>query len=300
MNIKFKKIILMTMIMAIIVINFVPTFADVGNFNTYDGGFDGGLDSGAGYSDDGDDILALLGWIFWLVKTIGPIPTLVICVVIYLLTNKYWKTPSYDNSKVEYNSPYGHYQTVSKVNCAEEIRKLDPNFSEEKFKSWVGEVFVKLQSAWSQRDWKLARPFETNELFNQHKAQIEEYINNNKINVVERISIQSVRILDYKVENDREILVVELVSKMKDYIVDATSRKVIEGDSNRYWTMSYNLFFERKAGIKTTKTSNISTTNCPNCGAPTEITSSGQCEYCGSIITTGDYDWVLANIKSNK
>ena len=33
---------------------------------------------------------------------------------------------------------------------------------------------------------------------------------------------------------------------------------------------------------------------CPNCGAPLTGTSFGKCEYCGSIVTTGAYDWVLS------
>ena len=37
--------------------------------------------------------------------------------------------------------------------------------------------------------------------------------------------------------------------------------------------------------------------NCPNCGAPTQITSSGKCEYCGSIITTGEHSWALSNLE---
>ena len=37
--------------------------------------------------------------------------------------------------------------------------------------------------------------------------------------------------------------------------------------------------------------------NCPNCGAPTNITSSGKCSYCGSVITTKDYGWVLAGLE---
>ena len=35
--------------------------------------------------------------------------------------------------------------------------------------------------------------------------------------------------------------------------------------------------------------------NCPNCGAPLEISSSGVCEYCGSVVTTGQYSWVLTD-----
>ena len=36
---------------------------------------------------------------------------------------------------------------------------------------------------------------------------------------------------------------------------------------------------------------------CPNCGAPTQITSSGKCEYCGSIITKGEHSWALSNLE---
>ena len=40
-----------------------------------------------------------------------------------------------------------------------------------------------------------------------------------------------------------------------------------------------------------------STKFCPYCGAPTEITSSGKCEYCGSVITTGEHSWALSNLE---
>ena len=88
---------------------------------------------------------------------------------------------------------------------------------------------------------------------------------------------------------------------MNDYIIDATTKQVIQGDKNKDWVMKYKMTFARKKGVKTQRgTSNKSTTNCPNCGAPTDITSSGQCEYCGSVITTGEHDWVLVNIESLK
>ena len=35
--------------------------------------------------------------------------------------------------------------------------------------------------------------------------------------------------------------------------------------------------------------------NCPNCGAPLETTSSGECPYCGSIVNLGDYVWLLSD-----
>lgn len=184
---------------------------------------------------------------------------------------------------------------------AERIRQLDPEFSEDKFLSWSKDVFMKIQSAWSARDWKIIRPFESNELFEQHSAQLQEYINNNKINIIERVAIDSAELINYKVDGDKDVLEVYLKAVMRDYIVDADTRKVLEGNPNTDWHMKYKLIFTRKTGIKTQAgKSNVSTTNCPNCGAPTQITSAGECEYCGSVITTGEHDWVLSGLEGVK
>ncbi|MEG2351241.1 MAG: hypothetical protein RSB54_00995, partial [Bacilli bacterium] len=95
------------------------------------------------------------------------------------------------------------------------------------------------------------------------------------------------------------VIIVELHAVMRDYVIDATTKQVLEGDPNKDWNMKYLMTFNRKVGVKTNPgTSNKSTTNCPNCGAPTEITSAGQCSYCSSVITTGEHDWVLSNITS--
>ena len=45
--------------------------------------------------------------------------------------------------------------------------------------------------------------------------------------------------------------------------------------------------------MKTAAEKDLQITNCPNCGAPTQVTSSGECEYCHSVITNGDFGWVL-------
>src|SRR5262249_21340195 len=35
---------------------------------------------------------------------------------------------------------------------------------------------------------------------------------------------------------------------------------------------------------------------CPNCGAPFDGGAAGNCGYCGAIVNSGAYDWVLAEI----
>ena len=181
---------------------------------------------------------------------------------------------------------------------AEQIRQVDPMFSEDDFLSWTKEVFIKLQNAWTKKDWKIIRPFESNELFEQHNSQLQEFIDKGRTNIVERINVTNATLYSFKQDGDKETLKVTLKAVMRDYILDDQSKKVLEGNPNIDQYMTYRLTFIRKAGVKTKQgTSNKSTTNCPNCGAPTQITSAGQCEYCGSVITTGEHDWVLANLE---
>ena len=85
---------------------------------------------------------------------------------------------------------------------------------------------------------------------------------------------------------------------MGDYIIDEKTKEIIKGNKETEYTHTYTLTFTRTSGVITPdEGEKIKTTNCPNCGAPTKITSSGKCEYCGSVITTGRYTWVLSNLE---
>ena len=178
------------------------------------------------------------------------------------------------------------------------IKEIDELFNKEEFLSWTKNLFIKLQQAWTYRDWSTIRTFETNELYEQHKNQLQGYIDNNQINVMDRICVNFANLYEFRQEGDKDVLVVRLNSRMTDYIIDATTKEIIKGDKYTEITNTYLLTFIRKTGIKTKEgTKEIRTTNCPNCGAPTQITSSGKCEYCGSVITTGEHDWVLSNLE---
>ena len=286
------------MILGIIVFQSPNVLADVGNNNRYENG------SSSSYGSDGDSgIFYLLFHILF--DLFGPIPGIIILgivFIIYLRMKKSGKLKKIQNNieniknSISNSSVADNTQTVS-----EQIREIDPNFSADAFLAWTKEVFLKIQQAWSNRDWKVIRPFESNELFATHNAQLNEYIKNHKINMIEKINISNAVLREFRQDGDKEVIVVELTAIMRDYVIDDRTRKVLESDPNRDWHMRYLMTFNRKSGVKTkVGTSNKSTTNCPNCGAPTEITSSGQCEYCDSVITTGEHDWVLSDIHSIK
>lgn len=273
--------------------------ADVGNLNRYSSGSDvGGGD---------DDLGALISLIYLFVNypALGAIIFLIVIIVciVAVKKNKVGGIAAGTQGSSMSQGVRGHQvapvsPAVSQA-VAEQIRAIDPNFSADKFTAWAREVFIKIQEAWSQRDWKRIRPFESESLFSQHNSQLEEYIRNNKINVIEKIGIKECSLKSFALDGDKEVAIVQLSAAMRDYVVDATTFNVLESNPNIDWIMNYEMVFIRKKGVKTEAgISNKSTTNCPNCGAPTEITSAGQCEYCGSVITTGEHDWVLNDIRS--
>ena len=272
--------------------------ADVGNNNRYSSGGDGGDFGGDG------DIGALIGYLIGLFirdPVTGSI-VLVILLVIFMISRRKTKNqasnPDYINRGVQHEIENDTTLDFT-TSVAAQIQAIDPAFSSDKFIGFAREVFMKIQEAWTNKDWKPIRPFESETLFNQHKQQLDEYIRLGKTNVVEKVGIKHCSLHAFRQDGDKEVLTVWLNAVMRDYVIDDATKKVLESDPNRDWYMKYEMVFNRKAGLKTNpgKKGN-SITNCPNCGAPTEVTSAGQCAYCGSVITNGEHDWVLTDIRS--
>ena len=294
------RIIKYSIIMLIVVaICGIPTknFADVGSFETYDdSSWDSDYSSSYDYDDDYDDDYDYdsdsdYNYTTELNSTEIIIFILIAVVLVIVKSNK-------NNRKPPLN--YNNYQPITEQqeNVEEKVKLIDELFNEEEFLAWVKDLFVKLQEAWTARDWSTIRYFESNELFEQHQKQLQGYIDNHQINKMERICVKSAKLLKFEQTGDIDVLTVILNSKMIDYIIDDRTQEIIKGDKATDRHSTYKMVFIRKSGVKTKeKINEINTTNCPNCSAPTQITSSGKCEYCGSVITTGEFNWVLSNLE---
>ena len=302
MNKKVNIIKIILIIVTILLLNINKVYADVGSFESYDSG--GSSDWGSSdwsssdwsssswdddysWSSGGSNIFLGFGDFSFILVII------IIAVVVTVLKNA--------NKGNRIYQQYQYKPQPTRPSSEEVLRKIhavDELFNQEEFLAWSKDLFVKLQNQWMARDWEEIRYFETNELFEQHKNQIQGYIDKKQINMLERICVNYAKLYDFKQVGDKDILDIELNSSMVDYIIDEETKKVLMGDTVTRKTRSYKLTFIRKTGIKTKPgDTKINTTNCPNCGAPTQITSSGKCEYCGSVITTGEYNWALSNLE---
>lgn len=291
--------------------------ADVGNFNDYsDGGswdFGGSFDGG-GFNDDysggsidfggafaGAALGSSLGSDYGDGDGGGLVFAIILIVLMAFVVPMFKRRMRGSGNKTRsYNAraliPANNTELITQF-----IQREDPNFTAEKFLSWVKEVFITLQQAWTARSWEPIRPFEKEELFRQHEMQLNEYINAQRINIIERININQAYLTQYIKDKEYEYLKVYLQVRMTDYIIDENTKAVLKGDPNKDSYLQYIYTFMRKNGVKTDPVlSGQSTVKCPHCGAPTKVTSAGKCEYCGYIITTGEFDWVLSDITGIK
>ena len=285
-------------------------YADVGSFEDYSSGSDWGgsswdSDWGSSSWDDGD--YGSSSGIFIFGGGFGSIIFWIIVMIIIIMVSKNAKKGPRNGNAEFYNRQMANNAVnmqaleATQTQIENKIQVNDPAFNKEEFVAWSKNLFIKLQQAWTARDWSTIRTFETESLFEQHKNQLQGYINNNQINVMDRICVNYAHLYNYRVEGDKEILTVRLNSRMEDYIIDATTKQVLKGQKGLDKVNTYLLTFIRKNGVKTKQgTIEVNTTNCPNCGAPTQITSSGKCDYCGSVITTGEYSWALSNLEREK
>ncbi len=294
-----------------------PSFADVGSFESYDSyssdwgsdwssydydydydydnydyDYDYDYDSSLGYSN-----FSFGGYLGFIILI-----SIVIFVFKSIYKGKMRNKNLYEDSdkvlasrrpKVNTNM-YGLEEKV----IVEKIKENDELFNEEKFKSWSKDIFIKLQESWMNRNWNTIRAIETTELFEMHQKQLQGYIDNHQINIMERICVKTAEIADFSRTGGNDVITVLLRTKMIDYIIDDRTKEMIRGNSNTEIHSTYKMVFIRKTGIKTNlETKKIDAKNCPNCGAPTEITTSGKCEYCGSIINIGEFDWMLSSLE---
>lgn len=311
----FKTLPKILLALAFMGVVYVFAFADVGNFNSYGGGGGwsgggGGSYSGGGYSSGGSGGSGLF-FIMYLLVEEPLLGMLFLAVIAAFIIGKIMldkaetsvfgsHAPRKDGQNMGSYSSYNGMRDNS-PEIATAIWGIDPDFSVDKFLGWVKEVFITLQMAWFERDWEKVRPFEKEELYRQHELQIKEYIMKGRINVIERINVNNAYLFKYKRDSQYEYLTVFMNVRMIDYIIDERTKEVLKGDPNRDCYLQYMLTFIRKTGVLTSSAkSTNSAVACPKCGAPTKITSAGKCEYCGFIITTGEYNWVLADIEGVK
>jgi len=179
------------------------------------------------------------------------------------------------------------------------IKESDPNFTADDFTAFAKNVYIDIQNAWCKRDLTEVRPVMHTNLYNTTQKQVQSKIDQKVIYHYESIAINTAYLTSYVRDEQFEYLTVYLNARFIDYQTSEETGQIIRGDKNTRWDFRYKMKFMRSVGMLTkdaTDDNGYGTGhNCPNCGAPLEISSSGKCPYCDSVVTTGMYSWVLSD-----
>ncbi len=182
------------------------------------------------------------------------------------------------------------------------LQTRHPDFSWEAFKTTTTDIFGKLQQAWSEQRWELARPYETDALFQTHRFWMERYARHGLVNRLDRVAVR--RIEPVKVGKDAfyESFTVRIFASMLDWTEEKASGRLVGGSKDQvrvfseYWT-----FIRRIGGKADPDGGGWNADNCPSCGAPLDnVSQAGVCGYCDAKITGGDFDWVLTRIEQDE
>lgn len=262
--------------------------ADVGNHSSYSS------------SDDGDGILWIL---FFLIDIFGFGGTLIIIVIgaiiFFVLRNK----NIIPQDAIDFISTKGNSEATNiglEQTVISKINSTDPYFDSAQFKSKVTNMYISLQEAWEQKNWKIARPFESDQLFRVHSNQLMEYIQKEQTNVMDRVCVNAVDLLSYNEypSSGTAQIRVKIKASQIDYIKDDRTNRILMGNPKFSQSCIYEWVLVRSLNVKSnTSNSGTEATCCPSCGAPLSIGMAGTCEYCNANVTTGQYDWVLNEIR---
>ena len=257
---KSKKIKSMIIAIVFIIITTITShsFADVGSFESYDSGSSwsssssdygssswSSSDYGSSWSDHDygrgsySHSNGSSEWDFFDLF----VAVIILMIVLYITFRKGKSDQKYQRPVIHKDKDYIGY--VDEIAIENQIKAIDANFNREEFLAWSKDVFVKLQMAWTKRDWEEIRLYETNELFEQHKTQLQGYINNGTINVMDRICVNYAKLNIFYQTSDKDILKIALNSSMVDYIKDEKTGNVLKGNTETRLTHTYILTFVR-------------------------------------------------------
>lgn len=287
-----------------ILLMMLPAFAgaDFGDFSgdsDYGGSWDSGSDwsssswdsdysSGSYYDDDSDVSGIDIG------ISLAVMAAIVVLSLIFDVSEKRKKKKQHGAQ----GRPQGAQRTPdSRLQPLGDLAVTDPSFDANAMQEKISNLYVQMQNCWTDKNIESLRPYFTDAFFTQMERQLNGLKSRGLTNHVDRIAVLGVNLRGFYKQGGDEHLIVELRTRIVDYTVQDTDKKLVSGDRNREKFMTYEWDMCRAEGSVTTREGAMQSVSCPGCGAPLSINTTAKCPYCGRVVTLDEHDWALCAIK---
>ncbi len=272
--------------------------AQAGGGGNFGGGGGGGGDGDGGGGGGGDGDLIYLLIRFTLHYPQYGIP---LCIIIGVIL--------YYGKKTESN--YRVTRTIRRGRKVQEeglresvigrIQQRDPQFDQAIFLQRVVNGFVTTQNAWSEQDLRRCRAFISDGVRERFDLYIAMQKAENIRNRMQDVAVTASEVVSATSDRHFDTIHVRLTASAISYNEDLTTGKRVSGNSDRLpITFTEIWSFSRRPGVKTHTTASVLEGRCPNCGGPVQIVDKAECPQCRSVVNSGQYDWVLAEITQDE
>jgi hypothetical protein len=181
------------------------------------------------------------------------------------------------------------------------LYRNDPNFNITAFTALVDNIFLKFQGSWIKKNLDEIRRYETTEMLDKHKMELQPFIDHRRTKMIADLVIMDTQIAAYSGNKVNIFLDVAIKARFKSFVIDDGSYKVLEGSRRRIINANYLVRMVRKRGVRTRKEAEPNeVVQCAKCGTDTGVSNLGRCEHCGEALTVEQYDWALADISVQK
>lgn len=272
-----------------------PALARVGSGESYDSG----RSSGGG--DDG----ALIDLFIFLVRIAIEYPCIGIpLIIVFVIAVWYFKRQEGSAStRKALDAAEASRRTAVSARDADTwvqaLKAKDPQFELMPFFDRSRRLFIDVQEAWFRRDLEPVRRFLSDATFRRLSTQLSIMRANGVRDAITDLQVIDLQLIGLEQTSFFDSVHVRVKAQLRDDDAPATAsddearalakRKAPE-TFTEVWT------FLRRPGVQTDATKALSQGNCPNCGAAFSGGATNTCEYCGAIVNSGNYDWVLAEI----
>jgi Tim44-like domain len=163
----------------------------------------------------------------------------------------------------------------------------------------VRAYFTTIYDCWSRRQWQTARHLLSDRLYESNMFWQNLYAEQNWFNRLDQLRVDQVALCKLDSDAYYEAITVRIFAVCNDYTEDASGQLVGGSKTalrrfSEYWT------FVRRTGQERHDKA-YSLAQCPSCGAPADnMGQAGECGYCGSKISSGQFSWVLFLIEQDE
>ncbi|PQO30063.1 TIM44-like domain-containing protein [Blastopirellula marina] len=303
-----RVIVALLLLVGLILVPATDAWGRAGNGGHFSGGggsFSGGSFSRGGYSSrsghhgDGAALAWLISFLFH--HPIIGIPTLVIVALAF-----FW----YVTEASERRERRVIHRAFDKLDhdyidtCLDSLQESDPSFDLQQFKQRTETAFRKIQEAWCEQDLALIRAFVSDGVYERFSLQIDEQQEHGFRNVIEDVKILGMAPVEIVAsrndQNAFEVISLRVTAKAKDYRVDRTTGKLIPGSKTNETFVEVWSFLRRRGAQTKPEQAGLIEGSCPNCGESIQINQWDKCDACGSLLRSGEHDWVLSEITQSE